>query len=155
MRVETSLPAFERPPREPPGANRHLYDKVYAEAVDRYVVNRAIAIQHLKEIINRRGSTAELQKPAQTFVLVRNDMRATLNEFATNLGYETDSLENTLKTLEKNPGEPGIADRLQQNVLALLSKWPARSAAIQSSLKKILNDLGVEGVLSGTIQANE
>jgi hypothetical protein len=143
-----STPMNAKMPRGPRRVDhRPLYARVYGEGYDRFIIKPTMFVQHLKDIINAKGTTEELLPPAQSFVRVMQQRRSPLLALSATVGHEMDDLEHALDALEKNPQDRSLQDRLRKSVLGLAATWQNQFAAVDASLKQTMAELGVERIL--------
>lgn len=140
------------------GVAGFLWGKSRAEAHSEFTV-RVAALQyadHLREAIERAaraadtgsglsGKPEDLLAYGRSIVVIRDDLRGTLLTLSSQLNSELDRLSSLLDQYQKEPTE-ALARQIAVTIRVLRETWPSRQLKIDTSIRRLLEDLNIERV---------
>jgi hypothetical protein len=108
----------------------------------------------LKHTIDRANATLSqsgganpdnLRVYARSIVKVRDDLRGSLLSLSSQLNSDLDRLSMLLDQYEKDRNET-VAHDMTVNIRVLHETWPSRQARIDSAVRRLMVDLGLERI---------
>jgi len=118
---------------------RQRYKAVYEAAAKKYCKFLGRQIRKAAKV-----DDGKVEVQARSIVAVRDDLRKRLVTLSDLLNSEIDELQRDLTLLKENPDDLERRQAVKNTVEVLNQKWPSKSMLIETEIRKLLTELGMQ-----------